>query len=175
MTAAQFTFQPSGSSGCSGTTFTTESALAAALSTTGSSGALLLFDLSAVGSSSYTFTTVGALNLGQYTTFANAAGEGSISLIFANGTQFSYPPVAINSGVSISITQSAAAVAPSVANVSALNLFGTSSISTTSGPFYSGAGNSGSELVCNLYGNSSVHAAVSIAFIASGSALFHFV
>src|SRR5580692_4008237 len=149
MTTAQFIFQPGGSScGCSNT-FTDETSLATALAATTSSGALLLFDLSANGSSTYTFTTVGALNLGQYTTFGNAAGSEHTTLTFANGTQLAYPPVAINSGIEILVSQSAAAV--STSSASNVSLFGTASIVSSNGPFLTG-----SSVIFNLYGNSSI-------------------
>jgi hypothetical protein len=162
--ATQFTFQPGGQPYVSGNTFVTEASLAAALATTGSGGALLLFDLSQNGSSTYTFTTVGALNLGQYTTFVNSGGAEMVTLSFANGTQLAYPPVAINSGITIDITQSAAAISTSGSS-SPLSLFGNSSILSSNGPFYSG-----SSIVINLYGNSSISCANQFS---SGTVIFN--
>src|SRR5580692_4612888 len=103
MTTAQFIFQPGGSScGCSNT-FTDETSLATALAATTASGALLLFDLSSNGSSTYTFTTVGTLNLGQFTTWQNAGGTSPsrITLNFQNGTTLPYAPVSINGSINV--------------------------------------------------------------------------
>jgi hypothetical protein len=114
----------------------------------------LLFDLSLSGSSTYTFTTVGALNLGQYTTWANAGGTSpeNITIQFSNGTKLTYPPVSVNGNINIVSLQSVPIVQPP-AGTYTVN-FNNSSVSlNNTGVFFDGATN-GATLYLELYGTS---------------------
>lgn len=154
MTAAQFTFQPGGPSFGCGNTFTTEAALSAAISSTGSSGAVLLFDLSFNGGSTYTFTTVGSLNLGQYTTWVNAGGTNpiSINLQFSNGTTLAYPPVSLNASINLVSTQTAPMVQPAAGTYS-MNMNSSSISLDSTGGFFDG-NTHGATLYLEMSGNS---------------------
>jgi hypothetical protein len=100
-------FQPTGAA--AGNVYTTEATLAAA--TQALNGALysIFYDLSLVGGS-YTFTTVGSLNLAYNGIWTDA--DNGYTLVFSAGTTLPNPPQDVRGALEIEITQAATLSAP---------------------------------------------------------------
>jgi hypothetical protein len=94
-------FQPGGTP--AGNIYTTESSLVAATQALGDTAYVLFFDLSNVGGS-YTFTTVGLLNLKDGATWTDAGFGYTIK--FSNGTTVPVPPDNIIKKLTIQVAQS---------------------------------------------------------------------
>lgn len=118
--------------------YVTEATLATAIAAI-NGPVTILFDLSSV-SFTYTFTTVGSLNLGSKTSWVGNLDPGvTTALIFANGTTLPNPPLSLSGNINIQVSQ-AATVCTLTVSPTTTYIYGAGGLSSTSGLFVDATG-----------------------------------